>query len=257
MSQPSPSFEIWNSCCIEGSKTYLNDNSFDLLICDPPFGINESSFDNKHYARKENVILSGYVEAPKDYHSFSLSWISEAKRILKEGGTLYIISGWTNLHDILNVINLLNFSLINHIIWKYNFGVYTKNKWVSSHYHILMVSKNPSKITFNTSCRFGDNDKSNRYKDMEDVFIINKEYQKNTTKNKNKLPNELVKKLILYSSNKGDLVGDFFMGNFTTAYQALETERRVSGFELNKESFDFHFQRLVEFKKSEITSFFD
>lgn len=252
----SPHCELWNCCCIEGSKTYLDDNSFDLLICDPPFGINEASFD-KHYARNEDVVISGYKEAPEDYYSFSLSWISEARRVLKENGTLYIISGWTKLNDILNVIKQLNFSLINHIIWKYNFGVYTKNKWVSSHYHILMVSKTPEKITFNTSCRFGENNKSNRYKDMEDVFVINKQFQKETIKNKNKLPDELVKKLILYSSNKGDLVGDFFMGNFTTAYQCLETERKVKGFELNEESFDYHSQRLIEFKKSEIISFFD
>lgn len=248
--------EIWNACCIDGSKQYIKDETFDLLICDPPFGINESKFDI-HYARNENKVISGYEEAPEDYYSFSHSWISEAKRSLKETGTLYIISGWTKLNDILSVIKELNFTLINHIIWKYNFGVYTKNKWVSSHYHILMVSKNPNRITFNTSCRFGDNNSSLRYKDMEDVFIINKEYQKGKEKNKNKLPNELVKKLILYSSNKGDCIGDFFMGNFTTAYQALETERVVKGFEKNKEAFDFHCQRLIEFKKAEINSFFD
>jgi site-specific DNA-methyltransferase (adenine-specific) len=54
-----------------------------------------------------------------------------------------------------------------------------------------------------------------------------------------RVPEELVKKLILYSSNTGDLVCDFFMGNFTTAKVANLLGRNVVGFELNKNSYDY------------------
>jgi site-specific DNA-methyltransferase (adenine-specific) len=60
----------------------------------------------------------------------------------------------------------------------------------------------------------------------------------------NKLPDDLIRKLILYSSDEDDVVGDFFMGNFTTAYIAIELDRKVVGFEINTESYDYHISKL-------------
>lgn len=239
-------YQIYCEDCIVGAKEHIKTESVDLLICDPPFGINESSFD-KHYKRKEDyLVINGYVEAPKDYYKFTHDWMSEAKRVLKPSGSFYIISGWSKLRDILNVVEDLNLHVQNHIVWKYNFGVFTRNKFVTSHYHILYVLKNDKvKPTFNTYCRFGSGEKnmegkSLNYQDMEDVWIINKEFHQNRRKNKNKLPLALVEKMILYSSNEGDTVCDFFQGNFTTAVCAIDLGRVPMGFELNIDSYDYN-----------------
>jgi site-specific DNA-methyltransferase (adenine-specific) len=154
---------------------------------------------------------------------------------------LYIISGWSNLRDILNVANDLDFHLVNHIIWKYRFGVYTKKKYVTSHYHILYYAIN-KKRTFNTTARF-ENTKD-VYHDLEDVWDITREYSVNKIKNGNKLPDALITKLIQYSSNVGDTVIDFFQGNFTTAYNAINLHRKAYGLELNKQAYDFHMEKL-------------
>ena len=239
-------YPIYNEDCIEGAKNHIDTESVDLIVCDPPFGINESSFD-KHYKRKkDNLVIEGYVEAPKEYYSFTYSWMSEAKRILKPDGSFYVVSGWTNLKDVLNVGDSLGLYLQNHIVWRYNFGVYTRNKFVTSHYHILYYLKDKKvKPTFNQYCRFGadekdDLGKSLNYQDMEDVWVINKEYAQGQKKNKNKLPNALIEKMILYSSNENDIVCDFFQGNFTTAYCAIKLGRKPIGFELNKEAYDYN-----------------
>lgn len=242
--------EIYNEDCIIGAQKHINDSSIDLIICDPPFGIGEKDF-SKHYKRKNSPIVEGYIEAPEDYSNWTFEWLTEAKRILKQNGSIYIISGWTNLIDILNAANELNLSLLNHIIWKYNFGVYTKKKYVSSHYHILYFTKQKAKPTFNSYCRFAPQEKnqlgkSKLYQDLEDVWIINKEFQPNKTKNINKLPDELIKKIILYSSNEGDIVCDFFLGNFTTAHVANKLGRYIKGFELNKNIFDVQIQQMKE-----------
>lgn len=238
-------FEIWNEDCIIGSKK-IKKESIDLIICDGPFGLNESTFQ-KHYNRKDNT-LQGYVEAPKDYDKFTLDWMTEAKRILKDDGTMYIISGWTNLSSFYKAIEKLELIEINHLIWKYNFGVNTSKKYVSSHYHIFYLSKS-DKRTFNTNCRFTQADKENNksllYQDLEDVWIMNKEYMPGEIKNVNKLPNKLVEKIIQYSSNYNDTVCDFFMGNFTTANCALRLGRKVKGFEMNKESYN-HFIKTLD-----------
>jgi site-specific DNA-methyltransferase (adenine-specific) len=235
---------IYNIDCIQGAKEHLEDASVDLIVSDPPFGINEGSFGSQ-YSRDETKVIEGYQEAPDDYAEFTDQWIGQAHRILKENGSMYIVSGWTKLNDILTALESYNFTVINHIIWKYQFGVNTTKKYVSSHYHILYVSKKNAKPTFKPYARFGFDEvdeagRKLRYQDMEDVWFINKENQPGQMKNKNKLPDALVDKMILYSSNVGDTVCDFFMGNFTTAYRSLTLGRKVSGFELNENAFHHH-----------------
>jgi len=239
-------YQIYCEDCIDGAKKHIKSESVDLIICDPPFGINETSFD-KHYKRKEDcLIIDGYVEAPSDYYKFTHDWISEAKRVLKPDGSFYIISGWSKLKEILNVLDDLDLCLQNHIIWKYNFGVFTRNKFVTSHYHILYVLKSDkAKPTFNTHCRFGSGEKdlygkSLNYQDMEDVWTITKEFHQSKKKNKNKLPTALIEKMLLYSSNAGDVVCDFFQGNFTTASCSIDLGRIPIGFELNSESYNYN-----------------
>lgn len=228
--------------CITGAQDHIDDESIDLLACDPPFGINESSFQ-KHYKRENEYVISGYQEAPDDYYLFTLNWMTEGKRVLKKNGSFYIISGHTNLPIILNVAESLDLTLVNHIIWKYNFGVYTRKKYVTSHYHILYFTKQKAKPTFNTHCRFGPSEKDSDgrsllYQDLEDVWFIKKEYQHKTKKNSNKLPNTLLEKIILYSSNENDMVCDFFLGNFTTSIVAKQLGRKSCGFELNEIAFN-------------------
>jgi len=118
--------KFYNEDCISGSKKYIPNNSIDLIISDPPYGINGDKL-HKHYNRNEDKVFSGYIEIPqKEYSNFSERWIKEAERVLKPGGSIYIISGYTNLIDILNALNKTKLIMKNHIIWKYNFGVYTK-----------------------------------------------------------------------------------------------------------------------------------
>ena len=238
---------LYNEDCISGSVKYIANDCVDLMICDPPFGICESSFNN-HYNRDNNHVIQGYTEAPEDYGNWTLQWMKEAYRILSPNGTLYVFICWNKLYELLKAVRELGFIELNHCIWKYNFGVQTKNKFVSSHYHILRLAKN-KKVKFNSYCRFGPQEKtldnrSKLYHDMEDVFTINKEYRPNEDKNINKLPNELIEKLILYSSDQGNIVCDFFMGNFTTAYVALELGRKVIGFEINKNAYDLHCEKI-------------
>jgi len=235
--------KFYNGDCISGAAENIPDNSMDLIITDPPYGINGDKL-HQHYNRNEEFVVEGYVEIPqKEYAEFSEKWIAEAERVLRPGGSIYIVSGYTNLIDILNALRKTSLKEINHIIWKYNFGVFTRQKYVSSHYHILFYEKSGGKRTFNLESRFGLNEKSEDERslnntDREDVWIINREYKPGQIKNKNELPTKLLIKMIQYSSNEGDLVCDFFLGGFSTAKVALGLNRRAIGFEISKLMFD-------------------
>ena len=234
---------FYNGDCISGAARYIPDGSVDLIITDPPYGICGDTL-HKHYNRNEKFVVDGYVEIPvEEYGNFSLLWIREAERILKPGGSIYIISGYTNLYHILAALRMTKLTEVNHIIWKYSFGVFTRRKFVSSHYHILFYEKPGGTRTFNIESRYGMNEKNRDGRslnntDREDVWQINREYKPGVMKNKNELPSELLIKLIQYSSKKGDLVCDLFLGGFSTAIAAIGLNRRVTGFEISPAMFD-------------------
>jgi site-specific DNA-methyltransferase (adenine-specific) len=211
----------------------LPDACVDLIVTDPPFAID---FNGKraNYHRKAANVLDGYAEVGRgEYAEFSRRWIAEARRALKPRGSAYIFSGWTNLRDMLQGVEDAGLHVLNHIIWKYQFGVFTKKRFVTSHYHVLLCVKDAKRYTFN---------KIEHY--PEDVWLIKREYWKGRKKTSTKLPLEIVEKCIRYSSNAGDTVLDPFMGSGTTAVACKSLGRRFLGFEIVPEYVAFANERL-------------
>ena len=240
---------FYNGDCIRGAGEHIPDGAIDLIVTDPPYGIDGDRL-HRHYNRDEAFVVEGYVEVPAaGYGEFSRRWILEAERILRPGGSIYIVSGYTNLYHILHALRQTELREVNHIIWKYNFGVYTSRKYVSSHYHILFYEKPGGKRTFNLESRYGTAEKgsdngSPNYRDREDVWVINREYKPGKAKNKNELPAELLIKMLQYSSNEDDIVCDMFLGGFSTARAAIGLNRRATGFELSESVFDLKVKEL-------------
>ena len=143
------------------------------------------------------------------------------------------------------------FTTINHIIWKYQFGVVTTKKFVTSHYHCLFVCKDDKKRKFFPYSRFEKNAKTHdgqslHYKDKEDVWLIKREYWTGDDKTPTKLPAEIIKKILLYSSEKKDLVLDPFLGSGQVAVVSKMLGRRYLGFEIVKDYYDFAIKRLQQ-----------
>lgn len=240
---------FYNGDCIAGARAYIPDGTVDLIVTDPPYGIDGDRL-HRHYNRDERFVVDGYVEVPAaNYGEFSGRWIREAERILRPGGSIYIVSGYTNLYHILHALRGTCLREVNHIIWRYNFGVYTSRKYVSSHYHILFYEKPGGERTFNLESRYGAGERgpengSLNYRDREDVWCINRKYKPGQAKNKNELPMELLAKMIQYSSDEGDLVCDMFLGGFSTARVAIGLNRRATGFEVSGRVFDLKIEEL-------------
>ena len=239
---------IYNCDCIQGMNS-VPKNKIDLVITDPPFAINFRA-KKANYNRKQSRVLEGYNEiSAENYYDFTLEWMSQVHRILKESGSMYLFSGWNNLKEILMAIDDVGFHLVNHIIWKYQFGVVTKNKYVTSHYHCLYVCKNEKKRKFFPLNRFSKNAKSEdghslHYKDKEDVWEIKREYWTGDTKTPTKLPAEIIEKILFYSSKKNDVVLDPFLGSGQVAVVSKMHGRQFCGFEVVKDYYKFAKKRL-------------
>ena len=222
---------IYNQDCTQGMKDHVGDNTIDLVFTDPPYGIKGDKLDS-HYNRASDKVVGGYCEVNQaDYDDFSQQWISQAARCLRPGGSIYIVSGYTNLHHVLNALHTTNLKEVNHIIAEYSFGVYTKHKWVSSHYHVLFWTK-PGKRTFNQ--QYADTKTS--YHDRLSVQKLPRDYQTGQKRYQNALSETFIDKFINYSSNAGDTVMDPFSGSFTTQRSAERLGRQFVGFEKNAEA---------------------
>jgi site-specific DNA-methyltransferase (adenine-specific) len=232
-------YNVYNQSCIDGLREHVADNSVDLIFTDPPYGIDGDGLDVL-YHRDESEVVEGYIDVPlTEYAKFSLDWIKECERVLRPGGSIYIVSGYTNLHHVLNALHATELQEINHIIAKYSFGVSTTKKFVSSHYHVLFwqkKDKGKQKRTFNNDWLYTDQKDS--YHDRLSVQDMPRAYKPGQVRNKNQLSEDFIMKFIMYSSNRGDTVLDCFSGGFTTARTALRYGRKFIGFELNKHAYD-------------------
>jgi site-specific DNA-methyltransferase (adenine-specific) len=223
----------------------------DLIVTDPPFAI-EFRARRSNYNRTQERVLEGYNEIPQEhYYAFTLTWMQQAYRVLKDSGSMYVFSGWNNLRAILNALHDTGFVTVNHVIWKYQFGVYTKRRFVTSHYHCLYVCKNDRLRQFYPDSRFAASERtpdggSARYRDMEDVWVIAREYWNGDLKTPTKLPAELVRKILQYSSVEGDVVLDPFLGSGQVAVIAQQMGRRYIGFEIVPEYYHFAKRRLEQ-----------
>ncbi len=249
MIHDKPKFDnVYNMDCIRGMKS-LPADCIDLVITDPPFAIDFKA-KRSNYNRTGSRVLEGYKEiASENYGTFTQEWIQECYRILKESGSMYVFSGWNNLKDILIALDEAGFITVNHIVWKYQFGVVTKRKFVTSHYHCVYVCKNNALRKFFPFSRFEKKSRdplggSLHYQDKEDVWFIKREYWHGDKKTPTKLPAELIKKILKYSSEEGDVIFDPFLGSGQVAVISKMMKRKYLGFEIVEAYYKFAKTRL-------------
>jgi len=239
---------IHHADCVAGMRE-LPDGVVDLVITDPPFAIDFKA-RRANYNRTASRVLDGYRDiAVEEYADFTRAWMREVYRALKTTGSVFVFSGWNNLKDILTAADDIGFITVNHIIWKYQFGVACRRRFVTSHYHCIFLCKDDAKRKFFPDARFDKNAKAEnggslRYRDLEDVWTIKREYWHGDKKTPTKLPAELVEKILAYTSEEGDLVLDPFLGSGQVAVVSKMRGRRYVGFEIVAEYFDFAKERL-------------
>ena len=235
-----------NEDCTTGARRHIKDGSVDLIVTDPPYGLCEGT-KAMAYHRDESHVLDGYVEIPfVEYAEFTSRWMHEAIRVLRPGGSMYVVVGIQSALPVWNAIEGSDdLTLRNHIVWHYNALAPCQTRFTRSHRNIFHCVKPGGEITFNRFCRFGmwERDswgRSLRQRDLCDVWVVGRErLPANHVKNRNQLPMALLIKMIQYSSNPGDLVCDFFLGGFTTARAAIGLNRGIVGFEKNKIAHDY------------------
>lgn len=225
----------------------LPDNYFDAFICDPPYGINYDQTNSQ--ARKQERVIKEYIDVPADqYEDFSQSWIKEAYRTTRNGGSIYIMSGYTNFEYILKALRISGFNLKMILAWQYNFPGYAKYNYIGAHTSIAYAVKSKD-WTFDECARFDKEElDANGYKaycsDRISVWYKSKERWDNHWTTKTRTPEDIIKKMIQYSTNVNDLICDPFSGSGQVPITCKLLGRRFIAFEKAKEAYNFARHRL-------------
>lgn len=219
----------------------IQSNSIDLIVADPPYNLNKN-YGNESDSRSFD-----------DYIRFTKDWTKEAKRVLKPVGTIYIFMGFrfiSYLFKILEKDNDMNF--INWICWFYTQGIGKKNGFSPRHDDILMFAKS-NNYNFNLNDirvpqKFYRSINNMRGANPGDVWEFSHIHycQENRQNHPTQKPEGLIERMVLASSNEGDVVLDPFSGSGTTLRVCQQLNRNCIGFELNPEYIDLINKRLKE-----------
>lgn len=214
---------------IEKMKS-MDADSIDLIVADPPYNLNKD-YGNKSDSRNFD-----------DYIKFTNDWTSEVNRILKPTGTIYVFMGFrfiSYLYQILEKDQELLFS--NWICWFYTQGIGKKKGFSPRHDDILMFTKS-KKFTFNLDDirvpqKFYRSVNNMRGANPGDVWEFSHIHycQGNRQNHPTQKPEGLIERMVLASSNEGDLVLDPFSGSGTTLRVCQQLNRNGIGIELNED----------------------
>lgn len=208
--------------------------SIDLIVADPPYNIGIDYGMGKKADRRG------------DYWAWCRKWIYLCNRVLRDGGSMWIISGQEHGAEIDLSIQLEGLTVRNRITWHETFGVYCHGKFGRCSRPVFYAVKGRD-YTFNREAvtvpsarqqKYGDSRAAPGGKIMGDVWQINRVCGTFTERVKGvptQLPSELVSRIIGVSSNPGDAVLDPFAGSGTTPAVAASMGRIATGIELNPE----------------------
>jgi site-specific DNA-methyltransferase (adenine-specific) len=234
--------------CVKILRT-LPENSVDVIFADPPYNLQLQNDLFRPDRSKVDAVHDGWdkFEGFKEYDEFTYDWLSASRRVLKETGTIWVIGSYHNIYRVGAIMQDLGFWILNDILWikdnpMPNFrGV----RFANAHETLIWAQKKKgATYTFNHQSMKALNDDS-----RESGLQMRSDWRHwnlplATGKQRVKLngikahstqkPEALLYRVILASSNPGDVVLDPFFGSGTTGAVAKKLGRNWIGIETDK-----------------------
>lgn len=216
--------------------------TFDLIVADPPYNV------GKNYGTTiDSVEKDEYLNNLRE-------WTTEASRLLKPHGTIYVFMGFrfiSYLYDILENDCGLFFNA--WVCWHYTQGQGRRRGFSARHDDILMFTKHPKNFTFNLDQirvpqKYYRSVNNMRGANPGDVWEFSHIHycQGNRQPHPTQKPEGLIERMISASSSDGDNVLDPFSGSGTTLRVCQQLSRNCTGVEINPEYVEITKNRLAQ-----------
>ena len=226
--------------CIEQMNN-LPAESVDLIFADPPYNLQlKGELERPDQSKVDGVLESwDRFDTIKDYDDYSKKWLESAKRVLKPNGAIWVIGSYHNIFRLGYILQDLGFWLLNDIVWrKVNpMPNFRGRRFTNAHETLIWASKSSSsKYTFNYEAMKSLNGDLQMRSDWLIPICTGEERLKDNNGKKihpTQKPENLLTRVIMSSSNIGDIILDPFFGTGTTGAVAKKLGRNFIGIEQN------------------------
>lgn len=253
------SFELYNGDCLEVLDC-LPEGSVDMIFADPPYFLSSGSFTCQ--AGKMVSVKKGDWDMSNGYEenfAFHVRWIEACRRVLRPGGTLWVSGTYHSIYQCGYALQLKGFHILNDIAWfKPNAAPNLSCRFfTASHESIIWARREKnSKHIFNyDKMKNGEWPEDNMKKpglQMRSVWSLGtpKAFEKTFGKHPTQKPEALLKRIVLASTNKGDVILDPFSGSGTTGIEAYLYGRKYIGIDTEKEYLDVSIKRFKQLRNN-------
>lgn len=236
---------IYKGDCIKILNDEINPNSIDLVFADPPYNLSGNGLKWKGNKTGGDWYMVNEkwdkMTAP-EYLKFSRKWIGGCFRVLKNNGSLYVSCTFHNIAEIIITLKQAGFKINNIITWHKTNAMPNMTRRVFTHSTEFVVwGVKGAKYTFNyekLKQLNPEKQKDGQAKQMRDVWKLPLVQGNERLKGKDgralhptQKPEEMLKRIIIASSNVGDIILDPFLGSGTTAIVAQNLKRSWIGIE--------------------------
>ncbi|MFM9975235.1 MAG: site-specific DNA-methyltransferase [Beijerinckiaceae bacterium] len=240
----SPSLEafldrITPGDCVENMRR-LPDACIDLIFADPPYNLQLEGTLTRPDASVVDAVDDAWDKFSSfaEYDAFSRAWLAECRRILKPNGTLFVIGSYHNIFRVGTVLQDLGFWLLNDIVWRKANPMpnFRGRRFTNAHETMIWASRDQKarSYTFNYEALKAGNEDCQVRSDWFLPLCTGAERLKGEDGAKahpTQKPEALLARIIMATSNAGDVVLDPFFGTGTTGAVAKKLGRHFIGLE--------------------------
>ncbi len=251
-------FSLYWGDCRKVLKKFPEEH-FDMIFADPPYLLSNGGI-TVHAGRMVSVNKGKWDKSNgiKEDYRFHEDWLKECQRVLKPNGTIWVSGTYHSIYACGLALQKLGYHILNDICWyKQNASPNISCRYFTASHETLIWARKSKKARHKFNYRlakegsWSDDFLKKPGKQMRSVWAIGtpKPSEKKFSKHPTQKPLELLRRVVLTSTDEGDLVLDPFTGSSTAGLAAYMYGRKFIGIDTEKNYLDLSIKRFLDIQK--------